>query len=100
MTLKIWNRQWNVDIILIYFTTATAGALGAKAVIVVLTGTTCVAGVAGGVWLSSSGPEASGKFFTRSFKKSNLLSERIHCFLQHETVITELEIMWYTWQHK
>lgn len=40
------------------------------------------AGVNGGVGASSSGPEISGKDFTRSFRKSKRFSDKIHCFLQ------------------
>lgn len=40
-----------------------------------------VAGVAGGVGTSSSAAGTSGRDFTRSFKKSNRLSDMIHCFL-------------------
>lgn len=39
------------------------------------------AGVNGGVGTSSSGPDTSGKDFTKSFKKSKRLSDKIHCFL-------------------
>lgn len=47
------------------------------------------AGVAGGVGTSSSGPDTSGNDFTRSFRKSNRLSDRIHCFLQTNTRAVE-----------
>lgn len=40
------------------------------------------AGVSGGVGTSSSGPDTSGRDFTKSFKKSKRLSDRIHCFLE------------------
>lgn len=39
------------------------------------------AGVSGGVGTSSSGLDTSGKDFTKSFKKSKRLSDKIHCFL-------------------
>lgn len=39
-------------------------------------------GVSGDIGISSSGPDTSGRDFTRSFKKSNRLSDKIHCFLQ------------------
>lgn len=39
------------------------------------------AGVNGGVGTSSSGPDTSGNDFTKSFKKSKRLSDKIHCFL-------------------
>lgn len=40
------------------------------------------AGVSGDRGTSSSGPDTSGRDFTRSFRKSNRLSDKIHCFLQ------------------
>lgn len=39
------------------------------------------AGVNGGVGTSSSAPETSGILLTKSFKKSNRFSDKIHCFL-------------------
>nr|CAD7440141.1 unnamed protein product [Timema bartmani] len=33
---------------------------------------------------SASNVEESGRAFTRSFKKSNLLSDKMHCFLRQE----------------
>lgn len=47
------------------------------------------AGVNGGVGTSSSGPEISGNDFTRSFKKSKRLSDKMHCFL-HINIKKEL----------
>lgn len=44
------------------------------------------AGVSGDVGISSSGPDTSGKDFTRSFRKSNRLSDKMHCFLQRDNL--------------
>lgn len=38
--------------------------------------------VSGDVDTSSSGPDTSGRDFTKSFKKSNRLSDKMHCFLE------------------
>jgi len=40
------------------------------------------AGVSGDVGTSSSGPDTSGNDLTKSLRKSNLLSDKIHCFLE------------------
>lgn len=41
-------------------------------------------GASGDVGTSSSGPDTSGRNFTRSFRKSNRLSDKMHCFLQRD----------------
>lgn len=54
--------------------------------------------VSGDMGTSSSGPDTSGRDFTKSFRKSNLLSDRIHCFLQTDIQHTLLQtkVFFYT----